>query len=319
MPSDRIYNLLIAGLCIVILAAGAATIANPVLIEADEEPDERLYTGPDVDDRPEPGEIEGANGLIFGYGDPIEICVPFLARTEVIAAIVVGALFVGAVLYIATNGIITAALFAGFGPILAIGWRVLTIGCETDDDENEEDPDFEGGILENLFGGEGNATAGQVMDVATDPIVLFGAMILIGLVAFAFVLMTTDEDEDDEVEEEDDEHVSTSHFDEEAIARIAGETADRLEHGEAERLENAVYEAWRKMTGHLDIESPDTSTPGEFASEAIRVGMHPDDVMDLTALFEEVRYGDRPVTEAREQQAIDVLRNIERTYSGDDE
>lgn len=320
MPSDRTNNILIAGLCILILAAGAATIANPVLIEGDEGPDERLFTGPDVDDRQDPGTVEGGNGLIFGYGDPIEICVPFFAQPEVIGAIVLGALFIGAVLYLMTNGIITLALFAGFGPIIAIGWRVLTIGCDPDEeDDPDEDPEFEDGLLDNLFGEGGNETAAQVMDVATDPMVLFGAMILIGLVAFAFVLMTDDEEDEDVVEEEDGEEITIGHFDEQAIARIAGEAADRLEADDDSDLENAVYEAWRQMTGHLDIESPDTSTPGEFASEAIRVGMHPEDVMGLTGLFEEVRYGDRSPTADRESSAIEILRNIERTYSAGDE
>ncbi len=320
MPSDRTNNILIAGLCILILAAGAATIANPVLIEGDEGPDERLFTGPDVDDRQDPGTVEGGNGLIFGYGDPIEICVPFFAQPEVIGAIVLGALFIGAVLYLMTNGIITLALFAGFGPIIAIGWRVLTIGCDPDEeDDPDEDPEFEDGLLDNLFGEGGNETAAQVMDVATDPMVLFGAMILIGLVAFAFVLMTDDEEDEDVVEEEDGEEITIGHFDEQAIARIAGEAADRLEADDDSDLENAVYEAWRQMTGHLDIESPDTSTPGEFASEAIRVGMHPEDVMGLTGLFEEVRYGDRSPTAERESRAIEILRNIERTYSAGDE
>lgn len=320
MPSDRTNNILIAGLCILILAAGAATIANPVLIEGDEGPDERLFTGPDVDDRQDPGTVEGGNGLIFGYGDPIEICVPFFAQPEVIGAIVLGALFIGAVLYLMTNGIITLALFAGFGPIIAIGWRVLTIGCDPDEeDDPDEDPEFEDGLLDNLFGEGGNETAAQVMDVATDPMVLFGAMILIGLVAFAFVLMTDDEEDEDVVEEEDGEEITIGHFDEQAIARIAGEAADRLEADDDSDIENAVYEAWRQMTGHLDIESPDTSTPGEFASEAIRVGMHPEDVMGLTGLFEEVRYGDRPPTADRESRAIEILRNIERTYSAGDE
>lgn len=318
VPSDRLINVLIAGLCILVLAAGSASIANPVVIQGEEEPDERLYKSPEVDDR-EPGTVGDANGFIFGYGEPISICVPFLNRIDVIAAIILAAIAFGALLWVLTNGIITAAMFAGFGPIIVIGWRALTIGCEAEEEEDLVPENVTSG-LEHLVRGDGNGTVQQMMQVATDPIFLFGGLVLVGLVAFAFVLLSDEEGDEEEIDEEPVETTGEQHFDESAIARIAGEAADRIESDDsgAGSLENTVYEAWREMTGYLELDSPETSTPGEFASEAIRMGMDPEHVMALTGLFEEVRYGDRPVTAERERRAVDVLREIERSYQPGD-
>jgi hypothetical protein len=42
--------------------------------------------------------------------------------------------------------------------------------------------------------------------------------------------------------------------------------------------------------------------------------MAPDDVRELTRLFERVRYGGESATAAREERAVQVLRRIESTY-----
>ncbi|MFT4891934.1 MAG: hypothetical protein ACI9YT_002871, partial [Halobacteriales archaeon] len=62
---------------------------------------------------------------------------------------------------------------------------------------------------------------------------------------------------------------------------------------------------------------PQSSTPGEFATEAIDAGMAPEDVNRLTELFEAVRYGGREPTEKRERTAIETLRRIEDQYADD--
>ena len=103
------------------------------------------------------------------------------------------------------------------------------------------------------------------------------------------------------------------------LARIgerAGEAAQRIEsHGQAD---NEVYAAWAGMIQLVDIDDPETCTPGEFAAAAVGAGMDPEHVEELTALFELVRYGDRPA-ESYEERAVDVLRAIESTYAtGDD-
>jgi hypothetical protein len=44
--------------------------------------------------------------------------------------------------------------------------------------------------------------------------------------------------------------------------------------------------------------------------------MDPDDVDELTRLFERVRYGDERATDARAERAVAALRRVESAYSG---
>ncbi|WP_227355248.1 DUF4129 domain-containing protein [Haladaptatus salinisoli] len=101
-----------------------------------------------------------------------------------------------------------------------------------------------------------------------------------------------------------------------AVGRAAGEAADRIE-SEAS-VENEVYRAWREMTRHLDVRAPESSTPGEFAAAAVDAGMGREDVSELTAVFEEVRYGGEDATGDRERRAVSALRRIERRYAEDE-
>ncbi|MEF8813416.1 MAG: DUF4129 domain-containing protein [Halovenus sp.] len=100
------------------------------------------------------------------------------------------------------------------------------------------------------------------------------------------------------------------------IGRIAGDAADRIESddGGTADADNEVYRAWREMTEQLDVEGAETTTPGEFKTAAVDAGMSPDDVRELTRLFEDVRYGGHDPTADREQRALDVLRRIEEKY-----
>jgi hypothetical protein len=97
-----------------------------------------------------------------------------------------------------------------------------------------------------------------------------------------------------------------------AIADAAGRAADRID--DDADLDNTVFRAWREMTADLAVDNPESSTPAEFADAAVAAGMAPDDVAELTELFEDVRYGDRPVTEERAARARTALRRIEETY-----
>ncbi|MFC4541062.1 DUF4129 domain-containing protein [Halosolutus amylolyticus] len=101
-----------------------------------------------------------------------------------------------------------------------------------------------------------------------------------------------------------------------AIGRVAGRAADRIERGDD--VDNDVVRAWTEMTALLDVDRPETTTPGEFATAAVDAGMDPDDVRELTRLFEDVRYGEYSPTADRERRAVRVFRRIERAY-GDDE
>lgn len=104
----------------------------------------------------------------------------------------------------------------------------------------------------------------------------------------------------------------------EAVGRAAGAAADRLEAADA-ALGNEVYRAWREMTTLLDVDSPETTTPGEFESAAVDTGMADDDVRELRRLFEDVRYGDREPTDVDERRAIGVFRRIEEAYTPEEE
>lgn len=101
-----------------------------------------------------------------------------------------------------------------------------------------------------------------------------------------------------------------------AVGRAAGRAADRLE-AEAD-VDNEVYRTWQEMTELLDVDDPRTSTPGEFAAAAVEAGLGPDDVGELTRLFEDVRYGDHQPSDEHERRAVTVFRRIERRYAGDE-
>lgn len=100
------------------------------------------------------------------------------------------------------------------------------------------------------------------------------------------------------------------------LGEIAGRAADQIEESETDDFENEVYRAWQEMTQFLDVQDPDTTTPRQFADAASRAGINPDDADELTALFEDVRYGGYTPTEETEQRAVEILRRIERTYAG---
>lgn len=99
-----------------------------------------------------------------------------------------------------------------------------------------------------------------------------------------------------------------------AIGRSAGRAADRIAEADA-ALDNEVYRAWKEMTDHLDLDSPDARTPEEFRAAARDAGMTAADVDALTDLFREVRYGGAPPTDEREVKATDALRQIEDRYA----
>ncbi|MCU4801363.1 DUF4129 domain-containing protein [Halobacteria archaeon HArc-gm2] len=98
-----------------------------------------------------------------------------------------------------------------------------------------------------------------------------------------------------------------------AVGRAAGRAAERIETGDD--LDNEVYRAWREMTSPLDVSRPESTTAGEFEAAAVDAGMDPDDVRELTDLFEGVRYGGRDPEPADEERAVALLRRIEDQYA----
>ncbi|MFC4988659.1 DUF4129 domain-containing protein [Saliphagus infecundisoli] len=102
-----------------------------------------------------------------------------------------------------------------------------------------------------------------------------------------------------------------------AVAGAAGRAAERIEAGDGEDVDNEVYRAWRDMTRLLEVDRPESSTPGEFADSAVEAGIAREDVSDLTRLFEDVRYGHRETTDVEERRAVETLRRIEAEYGAD--
>lgn len=103
-----------------------------------------------------------------------------------------------------------------------------------------------------------------------------------------------------------------------AVGRVAGNAADRAEAASTPRAaDNAIYRAWSRMVALLDVPDPRSDTPRQFAAAAIEAGMNPDDVTVLTRTFEEIRYGDAPLTERRREEALAAFGRIETSH-GDD-
>lgn len=64
-----------------------------------------------------------------------------------------------------------------------------------------------------------------------------------------------------------------------------------------------VEQAWVSLLRRADVDRPWRYTPGECAAAAIDRGYDRESVARLRRLFEEVRYGDRRVTDSRVRQA----------------
>lgn len=167
----------------------------------------------------------------------------------------------------------------------------------------------------NSTGGGGMGEAAET--VASQPSLLLGIILVVLVVAAVILLFFATGNAGEEPEREEEMPPEPPSPDIGAVGRAAGEAADRIA-GEAD-AGNEVYRAWAEMTEHLAVDGPESSTPAEFAEAAIDAGMEPDDVRELTSLFEEVRYGTVEATEDREERAVAALRRIEAGYAEGDQ
>lgn len=158
-----------------------------------------------------------------------------------------------------------------------------------------------------VFGAPGGGSGGTPTTAPSLLVVVLG-LVLLG--ALALVLRTSvlpehggDEPETDTTAEAAD------------VGRAARRAADRIE--SSDDLENEIYRAWREMTERLDVPTPESATPGEFAAAGVAAGMERRHVEELTRLFEDVRYGGDEPTEPMERRAVAVLREIEVAYDPD--
>jgi multisubunit Na+/H+ antiporter MnhC subunit len=149
-------------------------------------------------------------------------------------------------------------------------------------------------------GGEGSPSSQPLI------LLLVVGVVALGVVAVLVRSGARGEDEPPPGEDPGTEEVA-------AVARAAGRAADRIE--STDDLDNEIYRAWREMTDLLDVDRPESTSPGEFAAAATGAGMAPDDVGELTRLFEDVRYGGEEPTDRDEHRALAILRRVEATYA----
>lgn len=300
----------VALLAVVAIALAAATLTTP--IDVSEEGDG--FADGDTDS-PGFGE-EGGDGMLFnstgeepGTLMPIELpCMEWLTTPSALLGLAAAALAVGAVVTWRTNVIIAMALLSALLLPSLIIYAVLT-SCA-------QPGLIEGGLMgdtgdELLPGGDGGGDGGEEGDdTRTPPMQSVLLFILLGLsvIAVALTLLVSDDETEEQIETPavDDANVA-------AVARAAGRAADRID--DSADVDNEIYRAWLEMTRHLDVENPESSTPAEFAAAAVDAGMARSDVEELTALFEEVRYGGEEPTPERTGRARDALRRIEETYT----
>ncbi|AHG03056.1 hypothetical protein HALDL1_05225 [Halobacterium sp. DL1] len=316
---DRnVRALILALLCVLAVSLAAATLANPQHPAGTGDGSSGSgfdESGPADRNGDETGDGNGVPEPKDGEG-MIQIgpaCWPFLLSPEfalLAAAFYVG---VGAYFYRRDGWIPAVAVLFLVTMVVLPGWLVFT-GCGTEATTNQN-----GGVIPPLSASDpGSSDAGGSSGTETlfdPPMVLAALAVVVVLLALVAFRATGDDPPPDEAMPEE----PAGETDEEALGalgNVAGEAADRI--AEAADVENEVYRAWREMTGHLDVENPESSTPAEFAAAAESVGMDDAHVAELTDLFREVRYGGAAATDDREQRAIDALRAIESTYGGED-
>lgn len=313
MNRDTALTVLLALLAVLALGAAAATLDSAVRTD-----DGGGFGAGDRDGR---GVGDSDDGDL-GVGDggktelaPIAPCVPELRSPP--ALLVLFALF--AVLFGLTYRD-TGSAFAGAVVCSALAIPVgllyaLVAFCHADPGTAASISLGFGGNDSSILPRGGGATGiGGETDRIGAPTAAFGLLLFFALAASAALLLagSGDDDATDSPGAADGE-VDRSDVDVAALGRAAGDAADRIEGGTD--VENEVFRAWRTMTDRLDVDSPST-TPAEFAAAAVEAGLDPEDVSELTALFEEVRYGGASPTPEREARAVAALRRIERTHAG---
>ena len=313
MNRDALRPILVAVVCVLAISVAAATLTTPVDTESSGGGGFGSPSSESSGETGGAGQNDSGSSSESGPTFP-ELCLSVLSGEAPFGVLAVTLLLFGAFTYSRYDGLVAFSFVLGIGIPLFLLLVFLTAGCV--------DP-FSPPSSVNATGigiGDGNSSSspiglgdGEGRVDPTSPSALLLALLaltpvlLVGLYLFSDVENAADEDETSD--RTDGERRS-------AIGRAAGRAADRIE--DSVDVENEVYRAWREMTDHLDVDSPESSTPGEFADAAVDAGMTDDDVAELTTLFEEVRYGGRDPTEDREERAVAALRRIETAYAGDE-
>ncbi|WP_226479234.1 DUF4129 domain-containing protein [Natrinema amylolyticum] len=269
--------------------------------------------GSDTDEPDDPSDVD-ANPEMDSALNVSGLCVAFLDSELGFLGLVFGAVGVAALATRSYDARLTIMLSIALLPLVVLVFAVLTGGCGTLAIEPPAPPaDVQPPTSENESSGPLGGDGDGPVSGPTLPSLLVLTVLLVTIVgAFAALFYGGDGESRDTAESaaEPDDTVRRD-----ALGRAAGQAADRLESGDD--FENDIYRAWREMTEPLAVDRPDSSTPGEFAAAARDAGLDPSHVDELRTMFEDVRYGDRPVTDDRERRAVELLRRIEAAY-GDD-
>jgi hypothetical protein len=307
--------LALALLAVVALGVAAATIDSTVVTDGGPSGFGSGDTGGGgVGDTEETG-FEPLSGDAEGFSIPTP-CFPWLLSPGVVGLVVAAFLLVGGYAYWESRSLLPpVALALAFGPPVVLVFGFLT-ACRREFSFSSRAAAAAGNISFIPPGGGGRLgdAAGGVQSVSP-PTALF-ALALVGALVVALLMLVTSTD-DTQKDDDAAPTVSEESPNVAAVGRAAGDAAERIESGSGD-IENEVIRAWAEMTDHLDVPNRQSATPAAFAASAVDAGMARDDVVELTTLFEEVRYGGAEATAERERRAVDALRNIESTYTNTD-
>ncbi|KTG10604.1 hypothetical protein AUR64_08015 [Haloprofundus marisrubri] len=311
MQRDTALRIGLAALAVCALALAAATLDSAVVTDDGGSfgfgPSDSGSFGGENDapeDQPPLGGSEASAAPVISF------CLPWLTQWWVVPAIVGVFLVMNAVARYRTGSYLLGLAFTvSFGSLVFVFYVLLT-SCATPQQSfgfgNSNATN--NSVFSGASGSSGLTGAGETI---TSPTLLLLVVLGVVLVGAVLLLFVSTGDDDEVVERSDDTTEPVP--DVAALGEAAGRAADRIE-ANAD-TDNEVYRAWTEMTGLLDVERPQTSTPAEFAAAAEDAGMAREDVRELTDLFEQVRYGDSEVTADREERAVSALRRIESTYS----
>jgi len=304
--------LAVAVLVVVAIALATATLANPATTGSGAHGGSGGGTG--ISDGSGSGGEGQQDGSLSPGGGPTNLdigtCIPFLTTSTFYLLTLVALLALMAFVRWRTSTLAAVAIVLAFSAP-AIMLHALLTKCGPRDETPDVGSFSPTDIANRSLPISGDQAGGAAHTVTQPPVLL--VVFVVGLAAL-FLLFVRSTGNDAEIEELEEADPETSLGE---VADAAGTAADRIE-ADAD-VENAVYRAWRDMVTSLDIDSPRTTTPAEFAAAAQDAGMTPADVETLTELFREVRYGGEPVTEERERRALSALREIEAEYGTEDE
>lgn len=311
---EKLRPVVVALLCVLAIGLAAATLTSPTDPGGSGEgPEVPSSGGASVATPADPNPVEPGGVEQGGGGNPeglnFEYCVTAF-EGEPVWLVILG--------FLAVVGVAVSLIYgryAGFAAAVISLWPaviltlVLTAGCEAPT-PSEQTVSQAANVTDEALSAPGGGSGESIVTSPTSLIALLLVVASIGVVAAA-ILRGDGEKAETSVESSPNDAETRAR-----IGSVAGESADRLE--DDATLENEVYRAWARMAEPLPVERPETSTPAEFADAATDAGISPDDVRELTRLFETVRYGTADPTAEREQQAVDALRRIERTYADGD-